>query len=102
MCYCKPTNLGRNHGTDFGEDHMTGKGEQDVVTEGGEPHCPLKVSHVLKTENQLLNYYASTYCLSTLPRAGLISSVSQENVVSFFLYKYIRMVLTIRRNKVIS
>lgn len=42
-----PTHLGRNHGADFGEDHMTREGEQDVVAEGGEPHRPLEVSYVL-------------------------------------------------------
>lgn len=45
------THLGRNHGADFSKDHMTREGEQDVVAEGGEPHHPLKVSHILERDN---------------------------------------------------
>lgn len=44
------THLGRNHGADFGKDHMTSEGKQDVVAEGGEPHRPLKISYVLKAK----------------------------------------------------
>lgn len=47
-----PTHLGRNHGTDFCKDDMTSKGKQDVVTEGGEPHRPFKISYVLKAKKK--------------------------------------------------
>lgn len=35
------------HRADFGEEHMTREGKQDVISVGGKPHHPLKICSVL-------------------------------------------------------
>lgn len=40
--------LRRQHGADLGEQHMTWQSKQDVHSEGGKPHHPLKISRVLQ------------------------------------------------------
>lgn len=42
-----PAHLGGNHSAEFRKQHVSGESEEDGVAEGGEPHHPLEVSHVL-------------------------------------------------------
>lgn len=39
--------LWSQHGADLGEEHMTRQSKQDVLSECGKPHHPLKISCVL-------------------------------------------------------
>lgn len=39
--------LGGHHRAELSEQHMSGESEDDDISEGGEPHHPFEVSHVL-------------------------------------------------------
>lgn len=39
--------LWSQHGADLGEQHVTRQSKQDVLSEGGKPHHPLKISRIL-------------------------------------------------------